>query len=53
MGYSFMHDEDEAAAGLAEDLRGETIDVGDSPRAIRGVGKVLDLVGRLDEAEVE
>ena len=48
-----MHDEDEAATGLAGELRGEAINVGDSPRAIRGVGKVLDLVGWLDEAEVE
>ena len=48
-----MHDEDEAAAGLAEDLRGEAINVGDSPRAIRGISKVLDPVGWLDEAEVE
>ena len=48
-----MHDEDEAATGLAGELRGEAIDVGDSPGAIKGVGKVLDLVGWLDEAEVE
>ena len=48
-----MHDEDEAAARLAEELRGETINVGNSPGAIRGIGKVLNLVGWLDEAEVE
>ncbi len=48
-----MHDEDEDAAGLAGELRGEAIDGGDSPRAIRGIGKELDLVGRLDEAEIE
>ena len=48
-----MHDEDEAATGLAGELRGEAIDVGDSPGAIRGVGKVLDPVEWLDEAEVE
>ena len=48
-----MHDEDEAATGLASELCGEAIDVGDSPGAIRGVGKVLDLVGWLDKAEVE
>ena len=48
-----MHDKDEAATGLAGELRGEAIDVGDSPGAIKGVGKVLDLVGWLDEAEVE
>ena len=48
-----MHDEDEAATGLAGELREEAIDVGDSPGAIKGVGKVLDLVGRLDKAEVE
>ena len=47
-----MHDEDEAATGLASELCGEAIDVGDSPGAIRGVGKVLDLVGWLDKAEV-
>ena len=48
-----MHDEDEAATGLASELRGEAIDVGDGPEAIRGVGKILDLVGWLDKAEVE
>ena len=48
-----MHDEDEAAAGLAEELRGEAFDVGDGPGAIRGIGKELDLVGRLDKVEVE
>ena len=40
-----MNDKDEAATGLAGELRGETINVGDSPGAIWGVGKVLDLVG--------
>ena len=48
-----MHDEDEAAAGLAEELRGEAFDVGDGPGAIRGIGEELDLVGRLDKVEVE
>ena len=48
-----MHDKDEAATGLAGELRGEAINVGDSPGAIRGISKVLDPVGWLDEAEVE
>ena len=48
-----MNDEDKAATGLAGELRGEAINVGDSPRAIRGISKVLDPVGWLDEAEVE
>ena len=48
-----MHDEDEAATGLASELGGEAIDIGDSPGAIRGISKVLDPVGWLDEAEVE
>ena len=48
-----MHDEDEAATGLAGELGGEAIDIGDSPGAIRGIGKELDLVGRLDKVEVE
>ena len=48
-----MHDEDEAATGLAEDLRGEAFDIGDGPGAVRGIGEVLNLVGRLDKAEVE
>ena len=42
-----MHDEDEDATRLAEDLRGEAFNVGDSPGAIRGVSKVLDLVGQM------
>ena len=48
-----MHDEDEAATGLAEELRGEAFGVGDGPRTVRGIGEELDLVGRLDKAEVE
>ena len=48
-----MHDEDEATTELASELGGEAIDVGDGPGAIRGIGKELDLVGRLDKVEVE
>ena len=40
VGFSFMHDKDEAATGLAGELRGEAINVGDSPGAIRGISKV-------------
>ena len=53
LGVYIMHDEDEAATGLARELRGEAIDVGESQRAIWGIGQVLDLVGWLDETEVE
>ena len=48
-----MNDKDEATSRLAEDLRGETFDVGDSPRAIGGIGKEQNLIDWLDKAEVE
>ena len=48
-----MHNKDEAATRLASELPGETFDVGDGPGAVRGIGKELDLIGRLDKAEVE
>ena len=51
--YLFVHDKDEAATRLAENLCGEAIDGGDIPRAIRGIGKELDLIGWLDKAEIE